>query len=127
MDSLSSSFTIEVNGSPIAKIDSDAEDRAQATTGSDAAVFTLQDGKLRSGDWVLGRAVREDRSFLPKPVRWFKVGDEADKLPVQPVTAHEDGASYKIKFNNAALTAEDGNVFADLQGEKPSNVVVKTI
>lgn len=98
MDALSGPFIIEVNGIPIAKTKSDAEDRVQATTGPDAATFTLKNGRLRAGDWILARAIREDRSFLPKPVRWFKIGAEEDKLPVQPVTAHEEGSSYKIKF-----------------------------
>jgi hypothetical protein len=101
MNTLSSSFIIEVNGTPIAyptKVGPDAEDRVQAMTGSNAAVFTLKDGRLQSGDWVLARATREDRSFLPKPVRWFKVGAEGEKLPVYPVTAHEEGGLYKIKF-----------------------------
>lgn len=98
MDSLPSHFTIELNGSSIANIKPDAEDRAQAVTGPDAAVFTLNEGKLQCGDWLLARPSREDRSFLPKPVRWFKIGSEGDKLPVQPVTVEEDGNSYKIKF-----------------------------
>lgn len=38
MDTLTASFTIEVDGTPIAKVGPDAEDRAQATTGPDAAV-----------------------------------------------------------------------------------------
>jgi hypothetical protein len=101
MNTLSDSFIIEVNGTPIArptKVGPDAEDRVQATTGPDAAVFTLQNGKLQSGDWVLARATREDRSFLPKPVRWFKVGAEGEKLAVHPVTAHKEGNLFKIKF-----------------------------
>lgn len=40
MDTLSPSFTIEVDGTPIAKVGPAAEDRAQATTGPDAAVCT---------------------------------------------------------------------------------------
>ncbi|KAJ4349940.1 uncharacterized protein N0V89_008560 [Didymosphaeria variabile] len=127
MDTLSDSFTIQVNGTPIAKAEPDAEDRLQATTGPDAAVFTLKDGRLQSGDRLLARATREDRSFLPKPVRWFKIGAEGDKLPVHPVTAHKEGSSYKIKFANAGLIAEDGNVLADLAGETPSEVVVKMV
>ncbi|KAF1978552.1 hypothetical protein BU23DRAFT_549974 [Bimuria novae-zelandiae CBS 107.79] len=128
MDTLSASFTIEVDGTPIAKVGFSAEDRAQATTGPDAAVFTLKDGRLQSGDWVLARPMREDRSFAPKPVRWFKVSTEGDKLPVRPVTADEDGDSYKIKFANAGLMVDDdGNVLADLQGGIESKVVVKTV
>lgn len=38
MDSLGASFTIEVDGTPVAKIGSADEDCAQATLGPDAAV-----------------------------------------------------------------------------------------
>ncbi|OAG08077.1 uncharacterized protein CC84DRAFT_1214617 [Paraphaeosphaeria sporulosa] len=125
MDTLSGPFIIEIDGKPIAKVGSDAEDHVQATTGPDAAVFTLKDRRLQSGDWVLARATVENRSFLPKPVRWFKIGADSEKLPVHPVIAHEEGTSYQIKFANAGLITEDGNVLADLGGEMPSKVVVK--
>lgn len=95
MDTLSKSFTIELDGSPIAKVGPQAEDRSQATTGPDAAVFTLKDGRLQSGDWLLARPTVENRSFAPKPVLWFK---PADDLSIHPVTAHKHGTSYKIKI-----------------------------
>jgi hypothetical protein len=97
MDSLPSSFTIELNGSPVAKVGNDAEDRVQAKLGTEAAVFTLKNGRLECGDWVLGRNLTEDRSFLPKKVLWFKATEDNAKA-VQPVTAHEDGDSFKLKF-----------------------------
>jgi hypothetical protein len=100
MDNLPSSFTIELNGSPVAKIADDAEDRVQAKLGAEAAIFTLKDGRLQCGDWVLGRNLTENRSFLPKKVLWFKASGNTDKT-VQPVTAHEDGDSFQLKFAGA--------------------------
>ncbi|KAF2271137.1 hypothetical protein CC78DRAFT_538812 [Lojkania enalia] len=124
MQSLDSSFIIEVDGKPIAKVSDNNEDRIQAKTGSEAALFTLKDGRLYSDDWILGRAMMEDRSLLPKPVLWFKSSADSQKL-VQPVTAHQNGDSYQIKFADACLIAEDGNVFADLQGGEASTVTVQ--
>ena len=118
MDNLNASFTIEVDGKPIAKVGPDAEDRAQATTGSDAAVFTLKDGRLRSGEWVLARPLRENRSFAPKPVCWFKIPADSGELRVHPVTAHEDGESYDIKFasmNNFMILCEASLTCSQMQ------------
>jgi hypothetical protein len=98
MDSLPSSFTIEVNGSPIARVSSDAEHGVPAKTGDDAAVFTLEDGRLRCGDWFLGRSMKEDRSFLPKPILWFKSIEG-----VRPVTASENKDSYQLRFSSMCL------------------------
>lgn len=97
MDNLPSSFTIVLNGSPVAKIADDSEDRVQATLGTEPAVFTLKDGRLECGSWALGRNITENRSFLPKKVLWFK-SNEHNANVVQPVTAHEDGDSFKLKF-----------------------------
>jgi hypothetical protein len=97
MDSLPSSFTIVLNGSPVAKVADDSEDRVQAKLGTEAAVFTLKDGRLECGGWALGRNITENRSFLPKKVLWFK-SNEDNANAVQPVTAHEDGDSFKLKF-----------------------------
>ncbi|KAF2119063.1 hypothetical protein BDV96DRAFT_596844 [Lophiotrema nucula] len=101
METLKSSFTIEISGTPIAKVDNDAEDRSQAKTGPDAAIFTLQDGRLKSGDWYLGRNKTENRSMLPKPVLWFKVNDENEKV-VKPVSAEKEGDELKLEFANGA-------------------------
>jgi hypothetical protein len=104
MDNLDFSFTIEIDGTPIAKVSNDNKDsRVQAKTGSDAAVLTLKNGRLQSGDWILGRSTSEDRSLLPKQVFWFKASDGADSS-VQPVAAHQDGESHELKFNNSACT-----------------------
>ncbi|KAF2130695.1 hypothetical protein P153DRAFT_336488 [Dothidotthia symphoricarpi CBS 119687] len=124
MDSLSSSFTVEVNGVSIAKVEDNGEDQIQAKTGPEAAVFELKDGRLQCGDWVLGRSLVEDRSMLPKKVSWFKAGADNEKR-IQRVTAHQDGDAYQLKFANACLISEDGQVFADLLGGEQSNVAVK--
>ncbi|KAF2640585.1 hypothetical protein P280DRAFT_469334 [Massarina eburnea CBS 473.64] len=124
MNTLSASFTIEVNGTPIAKVGPDAEDRTHATIGPDAAVFTLKDGRLQSGDWILGRPMREDRSLGPKAVRWFRARDGDHKL-VNPVTAHEDGHSYKIEISAPGLMIQEDKVFVDLLGNDLADVVVK--
>ncbi|KAF1852221.1 uncharacterized protein K460DRAFT_273010 [Cucurbitaria berberidis CBS 394.84] len=115
MDSIDSPFTIEIDGKPIANVGDSSHLPVQAALGSNAAVFTLKDNRLKSGDWVLARNITEDRSFLPKQVLWFKAGADSDKQ-VHPVTAQKVADGYQIKFANASLIAEDGNVFADLMG-----------
>lgn len=95
MDSLPAPFTIEINGSPIAKVDANAEDRTHAKTGKEAAVFELKDSRLQCNGHILGRSLVEDRSFLPKQVWWFKADTD---MPVQKVTASQDGESYQLKF-----------------------------
>ncbi|KAF2646321.1 hypothetical protein P280DRAFT_502937 [Massarina eburnea CBS 473.64] len=126
MDSLTTTFTIEVGGSPIAPAVADSDsDRSQAKTGSEAAEFTLKDGRLQSGGYFLGRSTIEDRSFLPKPVLWFKAGGDGSDKAVKPVTAHQEGDKYLIKFQNASLIVNEGNVLADLGGETHDNVSIK--
>ncbi|KAF2662082.1 hypothetical protein K491DRAFT_687052 [Lophiostoma macrostomum CBS 122681] len=125
MESLDSSFTIEVDGKPIARPANDAEDRTPAKTGTEAAIFKLQDGRLLSGDWALSRNVTENRAFLPKPVLWFKL-EEDTETRMKPVSAEQEGDSLKLKFAKAPLIAdEEGNVLADLQGNDQSKVLVQ--
>jgi hypothetical protein len=95
MDSLPAPFTIEINGSPIAKVDANAEDRTPAKTGTEAAVFELKDSRLQCNGHILGRSLVEDRSYLPKQVWWFKADTD---MPVHKVTASQDGESYQLKF-----------------------------
>jgi hypothetical protein len=110
MENLDRPFTIELNGSPIARVDDNAEEMTHAKTGSEPAVFTLRDGRLQQGDWVLGRFMVEDRSLLPKRVLWFRPGNQM----VQPVVAHQDGGNVKLKFADATLMLGDGDhVFAE--------------
>ncbi|KAI4928103.1 uncharacterized protein J4E92_005585 [Alternaria infectoria] len=122
MDNLPAPFTIEIDGSPIAKVDGNAEDKTHAKTGTDAAVFELKGSRLQCDGHILGRAMVEDRSFLPKQVWWFKADTD---VPVHKVTASQDGDSYQLKFSNAPLMVDDGGVFADLLGDNPSKVVLK--
>ncbi|KAM0330627.1 hypothetical protein ACHAQA_003576 [Verticillium albo-atrum] len=124
MDSLDSPFTIEFGGKSIVKVAGDFEGYVQAETGSEPAVFTLNNGRLSSGDYVLGRSASEDRSFLPKPIFWFKKNDGSG-LKVQTVTAQERGESYQLIFTGAGLIVEEGKVFGDLSGNDESKVILK--
>jgi hypothetical protein len=115
MENIDNPFNLEINGHPISKAPDNAEDAVQAKVGSNAAIFTLKDGCLRSENWLLGRAVTENRSMLPKEVLWFKASTGEGK--VQSVTAKQDGGSYQFLFAGVPLMEMDGAVFADmLQG-----------
>lgn len=96
---LDSSFTIHVDGKPIAKIPGDSEEGTQASIGSDAAVFRFEDGHLRCGEWVLGRHQIEDRSLMPKRVVWVPAS-QAEGL--QGTRAQEKGDGYEFKFGGAS-------------------------
>ncbi|KAH7348224.1 hypothetical protein BKA66DRAFT_432210 [Pyrenochaeta sp. MPI-SDFR-AT-0127] len=115
MDSLSFPFTIEIDGTPIAKFDDSGSPPIQAQLGPNAAVFTLKDSRLACDDWVLGRNKSEDRSLLPKKVLWFKADAGGDDR-VQPVTARKDAEEYQIKFAGANLMTEDDKIFVELMG-----------
>jgi hypothetical protein len=97
MDSLPSPFTIEIDGKPVTAVPAGAEDRTQATIGTDAAVFELKNSRLQSDGWILARSRVEDRSALPKMVLWFKADSD---LPVHAVTATQDGDEYQLKFSS---------------------------
>ncbi|KAF4552573.1 Hypothetical protein D9617_9g023620 [Elsinoe fawcettii] len=122
MEGLASSFTITVDGAPISQVGETADTKAPAKAGGEAATFTLKDGRLYSGDWVLGRATTENRSLLPKPVMWFKAGADVEKQ-VQPVTLRQNGDNHEISFANARLITEDGNVFASHSDDSESSFV----
>jgi hypothetical protein len=122
MDSLPAPFTIEIDGHPVAKPQADAQDRTHAKTGSEPAVFELKDKRLQSNGHVLARALGEDRSMRPKKVFWFKA-DTA--TPFHDVVATQEGESYKLEFSGAGLMTQDDDVFADIMGTHPSNVVIK--
>ncbi|KAH6629013.1 hypothetical protein C7974DRAFT_412841 [Boeremia exigua] len=124
MDGIDKPFTIELNGSPIANVGNNAEDRTQAKTGSEAAVFTLKNGLLQHEGWVLGRNRTENRSFLPKEVYWYKSDADDDKR-VQPVAAHQEGDNIQLTFGGSSLMLNDDKVFADLSGDHTTEVVVK--
>lgn len=95
MESLPRPFTITVDGQKVAPPVENGDDRIHATTGNDAAIFTLNDCHLQSNGWFLGRFQVEDRSLLPKRVYWFKAGQEDS---IQPVFAVEEGDSVVLKF-----------------------------
>jgi len=137
MDNLDTPFTIEVNGKPISKAQDDSEEPIPAKVGSEAAVFTLKEGRLVCGDRVLGRNITENRSMLPKPVYWFK--ESVGKEKVRPITAEEKDGGYSIMFAGMCsrpstcdgvvcsradftigvpLKEADGAVFADLLNGK---------
>jgi hypothetical protein len=99
MDSIPSPFTIEINGKPVAKIDQDADDGTQAKLGIDAAVFSLKNSRLQCGDWIMGRNLRENRSYGPKSVAWYKVNPENEKQ-LQLVTAKKEGEAYQLVFTS---------------------------
>ncbi|KAF2756539.1 hypothetical protein EJ05DRAFT_539478 [Pseudovirgaria hyperparasitica] len=123
LDSISTPFTIQVNGAPIAAITDDAENETQVSVGPKPAVFTLHNGRLQSGKWLLGRSATEDRSLLPKKVLWFKPG-VTNSAGILPVTAHQDEKSYLLKFSNGCLVEQNGKIFAALMGEYNSNCAV---
>ncbi|KAH9876412.1 hypothetical protein J1614_003543, partial [Plenodomus biglobosus] len=124
MDSLAFSFQIEIDGNAIVVADGESQDPVQAALGGNAAIFTLRNNELKSGDWILAQNKSEDRSLLPKQVLWFKLGTQsADRA--QPVSVTKDGSSYQIKFAGASLTADDGKVFVELMGDGQPNSVVK--
>lgn len=96
MANLDTPFTIEIDGTPIARVDGSVQDGpVHASLGSDSAVFTLQGKRLKCGDLVLARNKTEDRSLLPKKVMWFHI-DNSEL--VQPVTVQKDGEEYHIRF-----------------------------
>lgn len=96
MDSLPAPFSIEIDGSPISKPASDAQDQTHASTGTEPAVFELKNKRLQCDGHVLARALAEDRSFSPKKVWWFKA-DTA--TPIYDVVANKDGDSYQLQFS----------------------------
>lgn len=97
-DLASTSFTIKVNGNPITN-PGEIDDRLQAQTGSDAAVFTLKHDRLTSGGNFLGRHLVEDRSLLPKKVYWVKAEDE-DRIQHVQVSQHDN--VYHLNFGGKA-------------------------
>ncbi|KAB8225209.1 hypothetical protein BDV33DRAFT_199047 [Aspergillus novoparasiticus] len=111
--SLDQSFIISIGDAFISHPDeSNTESRFQATTGTrdDAAVFTLTDAVLRSGDWTLSRGKIEDHSLLPKAVYWFY--DEGLTQPTSLSPKENDG--WNVLNGGASLFELDGRVFAQL-------------
>lgn len=99
MDSIPSPFTVEINGKPIARVDDSTEDLTQAKVGKDAAVFSLKNSRLQSGEWIMARDLTENRSYGPKKVSWYKINAENEKR-VQSVTAKKEGEAYQLIFSS---------------------------
>lgn len=97
METLAKPFTIQINDKFVAPADAGAEDGAQAKLGSEPATFTLKDGRLISGDWILGRNLTENRSMGPKKIAWFKEGSDSAKR-LHAVNAQQEGDSHQLKF-----------------------------
>jgi hypothetical protein len=95
MASIPSAFTIEIDGKPITRCSDDSKDKTHAKTGTDAAVFKLENNRLKSDGWTLARSMAENKMLGPKQVMWYRPGSE---LSVQDVTATKDGDSYQLKF-----------------------------
>ncbi|KAF2221280.1 hypothetical protein BDZ85DRAFT_15039 [Elsinoe ampelina] len=102
MDTLASPFTISVEGKPIADVGESTLDTVQAKIGSKPATFSLKNGWIHSGDWVLGRATRENRSLLPKQVFWFKTSPDVQSR-VQPVQVRHKDGRYEISFSSMLI------------------------
>lgn len=120
MDSLSAPFTIAFNEQYISPAPSEGSELTQATLGSEPASFKLENGRLQSGDWYLGRNLTEDRSKLPKKVFWFKATPENAKF-CKPVEARKEGDAYDLRFGGAPLIEIEGKIYAALaEGEYPS-------
>jgi hypothetical protein len=99
MDSIPSSFAIEINGKTIARVDESAEDRTQAKLGQDIAIFSLKDNRLRCGGWIMGRDLTENRSYGPKKVSWYKESTE-NQDRVRLVSAKKEGDAYRLIFTS---------------------------
>ncbi|KAH7400628.1 hypothetical protein DE146DRAFT_677384 [Phaeosphaeria sp. MPI-PUGE-AT-0046c] len=124
MDQIPNSFTIEIDGKPIAKVDKSAEDRTEVKLGDDAAIFTLKNSQLQCGEWIAGRDWTENRSYGPKKVSWYKANAENEKR-VQPVNAKKNGETYELAFPNGKLMVDDnGTVLVDLIGDAQNKVTV---
>jgi hypothetical protein len=112
MNNIPVPFTIEIDGKPIAKADVGAKDHTQAKLGQEPAVFTLANGRLQNGDWIMGRDFTENRSFLPKKVSWYEANAE-NELRVQPVLAKKEANNYQLIFTSMFEVSTYRRVHAD--------------
>ncbi|KAJ5099620.1 hypothetical protein N7532_006621 [Penicillium argentinense] len=123
MESIPGTFIIKVDYQPVSVVKDGNEDKTHACLGPDPAVFTLVDGHLESGDWILGRSLVEDRSLLPKRVLWFNKQSTRTDM-VHKVLAFPDGDSYRLEFLGAPLISHEGKLFADLMKDQPQDVQI---
>ncbi|KAB8214218.1 hypothetical protein BDV33DRAFT_209460 [Aspergillus novoparasiticus] len=117
-DSLREPFPISIGDFYIAKVyDSNlAASRVQAKTGNrdDAAIFTLTDGVLRSGDWILSCAMAEDRGLRPKAVYWFRKVEDAAPIRLK---IHIDD-TWVITSQGGTFIEKDGFVVVPIAGSE---------
>ncbi|KAJ5741748.1 hypothetical protein N7533_011157 [Penicillium manginii] len=107
MESLKGQFTIQVDSQSVSMPENINESRVHASLGpTTPAVFTLVDGYLKSGGWILGRALLEDRSLLPKKIYWFDE-QQSDLGSIQKTRAVPEET-------RAPLIAPNGLLLADL-------------
>jgi hypothetical protein len=69
--SLGFPFTIHLGNATIATFSSSTGGRGEVFLGKEPAVFTLENGVLSSGEYVLGTGAL-DKSLRPKPVYWIR-------------------------------------------------------
>jgi len=147
MDSLPSTFIIEVDGRPISKFNGFVDDWGLQVCklvegGSEPAVFELRGRRLMSDGYVLNRYAIEDMSLMPKRVIWIKLGDPGD---IPNVVAKKNGDDYSLAISgrvlcssslclllilwvDGTLAARDSIVVADILGSKlfPSDIWTQT-
>jgi hypothetical protein len=98
MESIEREFVIEIDNQSVGLPETNDEPRVHASLGPKTpAVFTLVDGYLKSNGWILGRALVEDRSLLPKKVFWFDE-QKSDLGLIQKTRAVPDGDSFVLEF-----------------------------
>lgn len=147
MDSLPSTFIIEIDGRSISKFNGPVDERngqlcKLVEGGSEPAVFELREGRLMSDGHLLTRYYIEDLSLMPKRVLWLKPDDRHN----QPdVVAQKNGDDYSLTISGRVLCSSslclllilwvggnlmvrDGIVFADVMRRKlfPSDIWTQT-
>jgi hypothetical protein len=112
MDSYEHPFAIELGGAYVAEVESNFEGQIPARIGPNPAIFTLKNGCLSSGPWVMGRAMVENKSAHPKEVYWFNETTPVERGIPDPswrdyhsVTAQHNGESIKLLFSYAGTNA----------------------
>jgi hypothetical protein len=147
MDSLPSTFFIEIDGRPISKFNGTVDDWSGELCklvegGSEPAVFELRGGRLMSDGHILTRHHIEDLSLMPKRVLWIRPDDRANQ---HKVVAEKNGDDYSLTISGrvlcssslclllilwvgGTLMARDGIVVADIMRRKlfPSDIWTQT-
>ncbi|RYN99354.1 hypothetical protein AA0120_g1610 [Alternaria tenuissima] len=127
MDSLPSTFIIEIDGRPISKVNGpmdewDGQLCKLVEDGSEPAVFELRESRLMSNGHILTRHFVEDLSLMPKRVLWFKPDNRYNE---HRVVAEKNGDDYSLTISGGTLMVRDGIVVADILRQEPSRAIVK--